>query len=84
MAEMLDADRVQTEERRHQYYKLLAAEATRLQRLVETLLNFGRMEAGAQRYRFVDLDAAALVREVVDDIQPRARESGKAIDDRRP
>ncbi len=60
--------------------RLLAAEAARLQRLVETLLNFGRMEAGAARYRFVDLDAAALVREVVDDIQPAAHESGKAID----
>jgi signal transduction histidine kinase len=80
MAEMLDADRVPTDGRRHQYYRLLAAEAARLQRLVETLLNFGRMEAGAARYRFVDLDAATLVREVVDDIQPAAHESGKAID----
>ena len=80
MADMLDADRVPTDERRHKYYKLLAGEAARLQRLVETLLNFGSMEAGAQRYRFVDLDPAALVREVVDDIEPQARESGKAIE----
>jgi signal transduction histidine kinase len=80
MAEMLDADRVPSDGRRRKYYRLLAAEAARLQRLVETLLNFGRMEAGAERYRFVDLDAAALVREIVDDIQPAARESGKAID----
>jgi signal transduction histidine kinase len=79
MAEMLDADRVQTEERRHQYYRMLAAEATRLQRLVETLLTFGQLEARAQRYRFVAVDAAALVREVVDDIEPRARESGTSI-----
>ena len=80
MAEMLDDDRVLTDERRHKYYRILAAEAARLQRLVETLLNFGKMEAGAERYRFVDLDAAALVREVVDEIEPQARASGKAIE----
>jgi signal transduction histidine kinase len=80
MAEMLDADRVPTEERRHTYYRILAGEAARLQRLVETLLNFGKMEAGAERYRFDDVDAAALVRKVVDDIEPQARDSGKAIE----
>jgi signal transduction histidine kinase len=80
MAEMLEQDRVATDERRHRYYRILAGEAARLQRLVETLLDFGRMEAGAERYRFVDLDAVALVREVVADVTERARESGKAIE----
>jgi signal transduction histidine kinase len=80
MAEMLEGDRVPTDERRHTYYKILAGEATRLQRLVETLLNFGKMEAGAEHYRFVDVDAAALVREVVDEIGAHAHESGKAIE----
>ena len=79
MAEMLQSDRVPSEERRRTYYRLLAGEAGRLQRLVETLLNFGKMEAGADRYQFVDLDAAALVRNVVDEIEPQARDAGKAI-----
>ena len=38
------------------------------------------MEAGAERYRFGEVDAAALVREVVDEIAPHARESGKDIE----
>ncbi len=80
MAEMLQADRVPTADRRHKYYGILAGEAARLQRLVETLLTFGQMEAGATRYRLVDLDAAALVREVVDDLLPQARESGQSIE----
>ena len=80
MAEMLLAGRVATDERRHTYYQTLAAEATRLQGLVETLLDFGRLEAGAERYRFLDLGAAALVREVVDDIAPHARQSGTAVE----
>ena len=79
LAEMLDGERVPNDERRHVYYKTLAAEAARLQRLIETLLDFGRIEAGG-RYRFGELDAAALVREVVNEIAPRARQSGKAIE----
>jgi signal transduction histidine kinase len=74
---MLLGNRVMSDERRQTYYTTLAAEAARLQRLIETLLDFGRVEAG--QYRFNELDAAALVRDVVDDIAPQARQSGTAI-----
>jgi signal transduction histidine kinase len=80
MAEMLEMDRLPTEQRRRQYYGVLAGEAARLQRLVETLLNFGRMEAGAERFTFADVDAAALVRGVVSDIEPHARHAGTQIE----
>jgi signal transduction histidine kinase len=80
MAEMLEMGRLQTEERRQTYYRILAGEAARLQRLVETLLDFGKMEAGAERYRFVDVDAAEIVRDVVREIEPQARDSGKQIE----
>jgi signal transduction histidine kinase len=80
MAEMLAMDRLPTEERRHRYYDVIAAEAARLQRLVETLLNFGRMEAGAERYRFAEVDAAALVRGVVQDLELQARDAGARIE----
>jgi signal transduction histidine kinase len=69
MAEMLDTDRLPSEERRRKYYRVIASEAARLQRLVETLLNFGRMEAGAAHYSFAGVDAAALVRNVVHEIE---------------
>ena len=80
MAEMLEMDRLPNEQRRRQYYTVLAGEAGRLQRLVETLLNFGRMEAGAERFIFADIDAAALVRGVVSDIEPQARHAGTQIE----
>ena len=70
MAEMLEADRVPSSQRRQAYYRVLAGEASRLQRLVETLLNFGRMEAGAARYTLTEVDLAEIVRRVVDDIEP--------------
>lgn len=80
MAEMLAMDRLPDEARRRQYYGVIAGEAARLQRLVETLLNFGRMDAGAERYRFADVDAGALVRDVVRDLEPQALDAGARIE----
>jgi len=79
MAEMLEMGRVTSEERRQAYFGVLTGEASRLQRLVETLLNFGRMEAGAARYRLEELDLGDLVVRVVQEIEPAARESDKRI-----
>jgi signal transduction histidine kinase len=64
LSELLADGRVQNEERRNQYYEDLRHESERLHRLVENLLDFGRMEAGRQEYRFDEIDAAALVRRV--------------------
>ena len=72
MAEMLDTDRVPDEARRKQYYRVLAGETTRLQRLVERLLDFGRMEAGHDDMRREHLDVAALVDDVVDEMRESA------------
>jgi two-component system phosphate regulon sensor histidine kinase PhoR len=80
MAEMLEMGRLPSEERRHTYYQVLAREAARLQRLVETLLNFGQMEAGAVQYRRTKTDVAALARSVVQDVQPQAREAGIRVE----
>ncbi|MBZ5586651.1 MAG: hypothetical protein LAQ30_31585 [Acidobacteriia bacterium] len=62
LSEILAFGRAPSEERRQVYYETLVREASRLQRLVESLLNFGRMEAGARRYRFEELEVSALVR----------------------
>ena len=78
MTEMLEAGRVTSSERQQAYYHVLTGEASRLQRLVETLLNFGRMEAGAARYQLEDLDLGALIQRVVQQIDP-AQVSGRRI-----
>jgi signal transduction histidine kinase len=69
LTELLDRDVVTEEARRKQYYAALAHETTRLHRLVEGLLNFGRMEAGALEYRLEPVSIAALVEEVVADFR---------------
>jgi anti-sigma regulatory factor (Ser/Thr protein kinase) len=65
LSELLAAGRVPHEGRRQQYYESLASESRRLQRLVENLLNFGRLQAGGRPYRLEPLDSRTLVEQVV-------------------
>ncbi len=79
LSEMLALNRVSSEERRQIYYETLVKETTRLQRLIEGLLNFGRMEAGARQYQFEELDAASIVERVVSEFEPHIASAGKYI-----
>ena len=63
LSELLKRDRVAGEDDRRQYYELLYNESHRLRRLVEALLNFGRLEAGRLQFHFEPLDAAAFLRQ---------------------
>jgi signal transduction histidine kinase len=80
LSEMLAEGRVPAQERRQVYYDTLVRESTRLQRLVEALLNFGRMEAGVRKYRFEEMDAASLVEKVVAEFAPQIAGSGQQIE----
>jgi signal transduction histidine kinase len=80
MSEILALGRVPSEERRQLYYETLVGETTRLQRLIESLLNFGKMEAGARRYHFETLDATVLVRRVASEFEPHIAGLGRRIE----
>ncbi len=80
LSEILALGRVPSEDRRQLYYETLVRETTRLQRLVESLLNFGKMEAGARRYHFEALDAAVLVRRVASEFEPQIAGLGRHIE----
>jgi signal transduction histidine kinase/tetratricopeptide (TPR) repeat protein len=88
LSELLADGRVQSEERRREYYEDLRHESERLHRLVENLLDFGRMEAGRREFRFEATDAAALVRRVAADFAQEVAARGYRIeisaDDRPP
>src|SRR5260370_37380198 len=51
------------------YYHALGKETRRLHAMVESLLDFGRMEAGRRAYRMEDANAADLARQVVDEFR---------------
>lgn len=61
LTEMLASGRVSSPERQQSYYAMLDREASRLSRLVESLLNFGRMETGGFTYNRDDVDMDELV-----------------------
>ena len=80
LSELLADGRVQSEERRSEYYEDLRHESERLHRLVENLLDFGRMEAGRREFRFETIDAVALVRRVAGDFAQEVAARGYRIE----
>jgi len=80
LSEMLTDGRVPSERRRQEYYEGLRRASSRLYRLVESLLDFGRMQAGAQQYRFELLETELFFRGVVEDFALEAGERGYRLD----
>ncbi|MBD3239842.1 MAG: hypothetical protein GF331_04600 [Chitinivibrionales bacterium] len=61
--ETLDMGRVSSDEKRHHYYRVVLNETARLSRLVDTILDFFRIESGRREYRLAPADP----RDVVED-----------------
>ena len=64
---------------RNEFWAAQSRATDRLQRLVESLLDFGRMEAGARPYQFEKLDLGTWVEGVVSDFQKEPVALGFAI-----
>jgi signal transduction histidine kinase len=77
---MLSQGRVTDETHRQQCYDLLSRESERLERLVEDVLDFGRLESGAYQYRFERVDLSGLVRAVVSEFQREAGPKGYRVE----
>jgi signal transduction histidine kinase len=80
LSEMLSKGRVPTEELRQQSYDILSRESERLQRLVESLLDFGRIEARAVQYQFQSVDPKVLVSELVAEFREHAAAQGYHVE----
>jgi signal transduction histidine kinase len=66
--------------KRRTFYQAQARATERLRRLVESLLDFGRMEAGARPYRLERLAIGPLVATIVQDFQRDATPEGFIIE----
>ena len=69
-----------TDDRRRLCYEAQSRATDRLTRLVESLLDFGRMEAGARPYIFERCDCTELVERVVMDFRGEAQAAGYQIE----
>lgn len=66
--------------KRRAFYQAQERAVERLRRLVESLLDFGRMEAGAHPYRLEPLDPCALVSSVVEDFAREVHTEGFTVE----
>lgn len=80
LTENLLDGRVATEQRRRTYYEAQSRATDRLHRLVEGLLDFGRMEAGVLQYRLDPLDAEELARSVTGEFRQEIAEGGPNLE----
>jgi signal transduction histidine kinase len=80
ITELLAQNRIADEARRQQSYQFLDHETNRLHRLVEDLLDFGRMESGRKQYHLETHDAFQLVRASVADFTEEAEARGFRIE----
>ena len=76
LTDLLVTGSITSDERKAQYYGLLAHETERLHRLVESLLSFGRIEVSAYAWRLGPADAAELLRGTVEEFrrEPEAQD----------
>lgn len=79
LTELLVGGKVSSEERKAQYYGLLAQEAHRLYRMVESLLSFGRMQAGASAWRLESADPRELLHAVVEEFRRDPQSQGREV-----
>lgn len=64
--ELLRSGKLETDEKRSRAYGIIAKENARMVRLVESLLDFSRLEKGKRKYVLEGVDVSALASEVVE------------------
>jgi signal transduction histidine kinase len=80
MIELLATGRVPDEEARDRFYDVLEREANRLQRLIEQLLDFRRLDEGAVSFDMQSIDGTSFIADVVADFRDNAAAHGHALE----
>ena len=78
--ELLAEEDGPTPEKRRIFYQAQSRATERLHRLVESLLDFGRMEAGRRPYDFRPMDAAMFAHDVTEEFRREANGTGFAFE----
>jgi signal transduction histidine kinase len=81
-AETLELGRISTQEKKHQYYRIIRKESERLTALINNILDFSRIEAGHKEYEFRETDIAELVRNTLDSYRYQIEQQGFELDER--
>ncbi len=66
-------------DRQDEMIRKIAASTSRLHELIESLLEYARIEGGRLRVDVADVDARALCADVIDELSPQAEQKGIAL-----
>ena len=75
-AETLEMNRVASQEKKQEYYRVISQETERLTHLVNNILNFSRIEAGRKEYNFQTIELNDLVKKVLENYNYHLRQNG--------
>lgn len=79
LTELLAMGSIVAESKKVQYYGLLSRETERLHRMVESLLSFGRIEAGAHAWHLETVEAGKLLPEVLEEFSHEPEATGREL-----
>jgi two-component system, OmpR family, phosphate regulon sensor histidine kinase PhoR len=79
-AELLRTERLGTLDQVAECGTFIEREADRLSRLVNNVLDFGRIDAGRKTYRFREVSLVGVVERVVEEMYPRVERAGLYVD----
>jgi histidine kinase/DNA gyrase B/HSP90-like ATPase/phospho-acceptor domain-containing protein len=74
--ETLEMGRVTSPQESEKFIRLISRETTRLNQLVDNILDFARLEAGQRVFKFTDVDLGEVVRETLDSYRLRLEDQG--------
>jgi signal transduction histidine kinase len=80
-AETLELGRITTQDKKNEYYSIIRKESERLSALINNILDFSRIEAGAKEYDFRETDIAELVRNTLDSYRYQIEQQGFALEE---
>jgi two-component system phosphate regulon sensor histidine kinase PhoR len=64
-SETLVLNRLKSEEKKKEYYSVINSETNRLSKIVNTILNFSKMESGQRQYSFSSINLLTLNKEIL-------------------
>lgn len=75
-SEILELGRVNNEEKKAEYYRVIRHESRRLNKMIDNILDFSKIEAGRKTYDFADGDMAEVLEEVLSGYRYQTVNSG--------
>jgi signal transduction histidine kinase len=64
-SEILELGRVNSDEKKTEYYRIIRHESLRLNKMIDNILDFSKIEAGRKTYNFAEGDMAKVIEDVL-------------------